>query len=222
MAIKYEGAHTWSRLSDFDCALKFRLKHIEKRKEPENKAFIKGGRVHDGLDQFLKGRSKLIPEEAAPLKKQVQALAKDKSLTGEEAWGFDRGWAPLPMTGYFSDADYIRAKVDAMTERADECKVIDFKTGQVRSASPLQVRFYGMLALLRKPKLNTARLELWFVERGQILPFDPVTRKELLSIRTDFQRRFKAIEEERAWKPMPGDACTFCPFTRHKGGPCKY
>jgi CRISPR/Cas system-associated exonuclease Cas4 (RecB family) len=222
MVARYEGAHTWSRLSEFDCALKFKLKHIEKRKEPANAAFVKGGRVHDGLDGFLKRRSKLIPDEAWTLRAELTALRKDKTLRGEEAWGYDRAWQPLPVTGYFSDADYIRAKVDAMTTKGDKCKVIDFKTGQVRSASPLQVRFYGMLALIREPKLNVAQLELWFVEQGQIMPFEPVKRSEVLAIKTDFQRRFKAIEDERAWKPTPGDACRFCPFTKHKGGPCRY
>ena len=222
MAVKYEGAHTWSRLSDFDCALKFKLRHIEKRQEPPSKAFEKGGRVHEGLDKFMKQRTKLLPDEAWTLRKELVALSKDKSLRGEEAWGYDRNWQPLPVTGYFSDGDYIRAKIDALTSKKDRLKVIDFKTGQVRSASPLQVRFYGMLALIREPKMQAAELELWFVEQSKVIPFEPVQRKDLLSIKTDFQRRFNAIEAERAWKPNPGDACTFCPFTRHKGGPCQF
>lgn len=222
MVARYTGAHTWSKLSDFDCALKFKLRHIEKRKEPESKAFVKGGRVHEGLDKYMKKRASVLPDEAWTLRKELTALSKDKTLRGEEAWGFDRDWQPLPVTGYFSDKDYIRAKVDALTSKKDRLKVIDFKTGQVRSASPLQVRFYGMLALIREPKMQAAELELWFVEQGKVIPFEPVQRKDLLPIKTDFQRRFNQIEAERDWKPSPGDACTFCPFTKHRGGPCRF
>lgn len=223
MVDRYEGAFTYSRLNDYDqCRLLFKLRHIEKRKEPDSPHFVKGNRIHEGIDMYLKKRANGIPLEAKPLAKELSALRNDKTLRGEEAWGFDDSWEPLPVTGYFSKRDHIRAKIDALRSIKDTAIVIDFKSGQVRDASEDQVRFYGVLTLLRELKFKIAKLQLWFVEHGQIKEYEPVLRKDVAALKKGYADRFKKIQMTSVFEPTPGVYCRWCPFSKHKGGPCKF
>jgi putative RecB family exonuclease len=221
--MKYEGAITYSRLRDFEqCGLLFQLRHIEKRSEPSSPHFVKGSRVHDALEQFLKGRVRTLPPESEPLALQLVALKKDKSLIGEQAWGYDEDWAPLPVTGYFSKADHVRAKVDAMTTAKNQARIIDFKTGKIRPTDVDQVRFYALLAMLRYHEITSSLLTLWYVEQGKIEDFKAVPRSDVPTILASFKKRIAKMMGTEKFKPTPGLHCRWCAFSRHKGGPCQY
>lgn len=225
--VKYEGAMTWSRISDGEqCGLLFKLRHIEKRKEPESPHFVKGMRVHAGVDSFLRNRTPMLPREADPMRSDLVALKANKTLRGEEAWGYDDEWQPLPVTGYFSKADRLRAKVDAMYwPNAKEIEIIDFKTGQVRESGLDQPRFYAMLALLRYSKAMAAYFSLWFLEHDKILPDledrKPLRRKDLPKTMDEFSKRIKDVVSKTG-AAEPGIYCKWCPFAKNKGGPCQY
>lgn len=223
MPVKYEGAVTFSRLRDSEtCGLQFQLRHIEKRKEPDNAAFAKGSRVHDHIEQFLKGRVQTLPDEAERLAKKLIWLKKQPGLRGEEAWGFDAEWAPLPVTGYFSKFDYVRAKVDALLPKGPLATVIDFKTGRVRETDVDQVRFYALLTLLRERKVARAALQVWYVEHGKIDEFKTIERKELDLLKDHYVKRIQKMLNKTDFKPQPGMHCRWCSFSKHKGGPCAY
>ena len=87
-----------------------------------------------------------------------------------------------------------------------------------------QVRFYGLLALLRYAKAKTAQLRLWYTDAGKVVDDLPeVKRSEVPALKRDYARRAQRhIYDEREFAPTPGDHCTWCPFSRYKGGPCKF
>jgi len=225
--VKYEGAMTWSRINDGEqCGLLFMLRHIEKRKEPSSPHFVKGTRVHTGVDDFLRKRKPALPAEADPMREYLEKLKNNPTLRGEEAWGYDDEWQPLPVTGYFSKQDRLRAKVDALMWLSDkEIEIIDFKTGQVRDSGLDQPRFYAMLALLRFPKAMAAYFSLWFLEHNTILPEKkdraPLLRTGLDKTIKEFSGRIKAVINKTG-KAEPGVYCKWCPFAKSKGGPCQY
>lgn len=223
----YEGAMTWSRINDGEqCGLLFKLRHEEKRKEPDSPHFIKGTRVHEGVNNYLTGRAKGLPVEAEPMRDMLVQLKAKKSLQGEEAWGYDDGWDPLPVTGYFSKSDKLRAKVDALFwPSPTEVEVIDFKTGQVRESGLDQPRFYAMLAMMRYDKAKAAFFSLWFLEHNKILPEaadrEPLLRKDLQATAREFHKRISVVLKKKG-VPEPGLHCRWCPFSKNKGGPCPY
>ena len=223
MVMKFEGAITWSRWADFDqCGLLFQLRHIEKRKEPPAPHFVKGARVHEHVDAWLKRRIPLLPDEAEPLALQLLALRKEKNLVGEEAWGYTEEWEPLPVTGYFSKRDWLRAKIDALVIKAKLLRVIDFKTGKMRPISAEQVKFYGMLALLRYENVETAALELWYLEQGMVEAHTPVERAEIPKLKREYELKFQRMTSATKFLPNPGLYCRWCPFSKQRGGPCTY
>lgn len=223
MAIRYTGAYTYSRLNDADqCLSLFKFRHIDKRPEPSSPHFVKGNRIHNGLESFLKGHVPKIPAEAESLAVEIKGLKKFKGLRSEEAWGFDEQWKPLPHeSGYFSPLDKVRAKIDVLKISGVQATVIDFKSGQVRDAGEDQVRFYGLLALLKEPKVKVAALELWFVEHGEIRTYDPVKRVDADRLKASYNKRFIAISSETKFPPKVSMKCKWCAFSKYKGGPCK-
>jgi hypothetical protein len=223
LALKFEGAVTYTRLHDFEqCRLLFKLRHIEKRKEPDSPHFVKGARVHDQLEAFLKKRLGVVPDEAEPLRLKLAWLRRQPGLRTEEAWGYGEDWSPLPVTGYFSKADYIRAKIDALVVGKKVATVIDFKTGKIRPAGEDQVRFYGLLTLLREPKVEAAELQLWFVEHGKTEEYEIVKRVNVEGLRKGYAKRFDTLRNATTFMPTPGLYCKWCSFSKHKAGPCVY
>lgn len=222
---KYTGAWTWSRLADAEqCKLFFRLRHVEKREEPSSPAMERGSEIHKSLDNWLKGRTPALhPEVHKLMIPPLEKLKKEKSLLSDEAWGYTKEWEPLPVTGYFSRHDWVRAKADAVTVKSAVVTVIDFKTGKPRDVSEDQVRFYGVLGLQRYKAAKSAALALWYTDAGKIVPCEPVKRADVPKLIKDYTARAQThVYDEETFAPTPGDHCNRCPFSRYKGGPCKY
>lgn len=219
----YEGAWTWSRLRDAEqCKLLLRLRHIEKRPEPTSPALSEGARRHDALDDWLKGRS-TFPAEEKRMKKELTALKRKPGLFSNASWRMTRQWKALPETGYFGKEDWVRAKADAAWVEGSTLEVVDFKTGRQYAVSEDQVRFYGVVGLLREIEAKLAQLHLWYLDSGKVKTTEPLKRKDVETLRADFEARaIKHIYEETKFKPTPGEHCRMCPFSKYKGGPCKF
>lgn len=222
--VKYTGAWSHSKLRDFEsCRAQFKRKHIEKLPEPESEALKRGSQVHDGIERWLKGWFK--PAEKKTLLAMMGAMVPDfeklKKLqpVGEEMWSFAQGFVPLADP--WDKRAWVRAKTDAFLRETKVATVFDWKTGKPKEIDLDQLRFYGMLTLLRDPEIDVAKLELWYVDHNKIVQ-GAFERKDLAHAQKEFTRRASRIYSESRWPEEPGLGCRWCPFRRAVGGPCAF
>lgn len=220
---RFEGSVSWSKLDMAEtCLARFFWTHVSPPPGfvfVQSPALAKGSRVHDNLDKWLNGQHPGLCLEALPMRADLAVLKKFKPRT-EEEWAFDENFEPRPLG--FRKGDYLRGKIDALKiAHAKSATVIDFKTGKNRGGKGEQPRFYGMLVLIREPRVTTVQPEFWYVEHGAIEPGEIVHRKELPALRRDYARRFIKIYAEKAWPAKKNQYCNWCDFSKTKGGPCE-
>lgn len=216
--VKFAGPWTHSRLRDFEtCKFQFRLRHIDKRMEGSSPALERGSRIHEQIEGYLNGWIPKLPEEVR-LRRELANLKKSKPII-EQLWAHDDKYAPLK--DQWDKSAYVRAKLDALHITDDRARVIDFKTGRVYPANDDQVRFYGMLGLMRSER-DLAQLELWYVDHDLIKTCEPVVRKDIPALQKDFTRRATIMYSAVKFPAEPGLHCRNCPYRRTSGGPCEF
>jgi hypothetical protein len=224
MGIKYTGPWSYSKLRDFeDCKALFKRRHIEKLPEPESPALVHGNKVHDLIERWFQGWVK--PAERREFERLVGPMLPDfKKLadlepTLEQMWAHDTKWKP--MENGFDKAAWVRAKTDAHLVQDELATVFDWKTGRPKEVYPDQLRFYGVLAMVRNANVKQVQLELWYVDHNKIVT-GVVERAELPAIQKEFKRRATRIYNESKWTEEPGMHCRWCPFRKSVGGPCSF
>jgi len=224
---RYVGAWSYSKLVEFEtCRAQFYRKHILKLEEPgpRSPALVHGNLVHEGIEQWFKGWYK--PKEAKALEKLMGALLpefkklKAQKPVTEQMWAHDRKWQPLD-DGYRAPGTWVRAKTDAHLVKETMAHVFDWKTGKPKELYPDQLRFYGVLMMVRDAKVQEVMLELWYVDHDKIV-VGHMERSGLASAQKEFMRRASRIYNEATWPEEPGLGCRWCPFRKSAGGPCSF
>lgn len=216
---KFTGPWTHSRLSTFEtCKLRFKLKEIDKLAEPSSPALARGSEIHEQIEGYLNNWVKALPPDIK-LRGEIQKLKKLKPII-EKLWAHSADYAPL--ADQWDKTAYCRAKLDAFVETNRRARVIDFKTGRIYPGNDDQVRFYGMLGLMRAPKKPEAVLELWYVDQDLIKECEPVKREEVPALQKDYTRRATIMYNATKFPAEPGLHCRNCPYRKASGGPCEF
>jgi hypothetical protein len=221
-SIAYKQPHGWSKLDKYrGCPQQFKYVYIDKLKEPESKALTHGSEVHGGLETYLNGWGKTMPDGVLKVwHKRIDKLKERHDVKTEAAWGVTRDW--LPLSNWLHPDCWIRAKSDFFYFDGDTLVLGDFKTGQYRVPSDDQIELYAVIGHAMFPLVKNVRASFWFVEQA----VDPLellyTDKQLINLRGKFTQEFIKMEKERKWAPTPSNKCKWCTFSRQKNGPCKY
>jgi hypothetical protein len=216
-------AWSYSALEEYEsgCPRRVYYGRVERREDPGGPALARGSRIHDEMYAHLK-LGKPLPKEAEKFAKEVKRL-RGRGLACEESWGFARGWKP---TGWTAPDTWARIKTDAFrplgfVKRKVASLVVDFKTGKRKKSHEAQGELYGVGAFARDPKLELAKVELWYIDDGGVDEFE-LTRKEAEVAMKDWAERGEKLLAEERWPTRPGTRCDWCAFSKKKGGPCKY
>jgi len=183
---------TYTQWSLFDtCPAWFKAQYLDESvPRQESDALVKGRRVHEALEAFLKGDGELPPE----VHESWHESLKEVRSTG----GFD--------TEIRIDNDIAYGKIDLLlTER-----IVDFKTGKPRP-NDLKVRdqlmFYAWL--YQKP----VQAELWWVEHPRklhrtlvSLPLAPTPTQDRV-----WRERITRMQTG-PYAPTPNWKCRWCPL----------
>lgn len=220
VAVQFTGPWTHSRLSTFEtCKLRFKLKEIDKLPEKTSPALARGSEIHEHIEAYLSGWVKALHADVKYLRKELTELKKQKPII-EKLWAHAMDYSQLGDP--FDRTAYCRAKLDAMVVTKDRVRVIDFKTGRVYPSNDDQVRFYGMLGLMRAPEYDLAQLELWYVDQNELIVCDPVTRADVAKLQKEFTRRASVMYKATKFPAEPGMHCRTCPYKKSSDGPCEY
>ena len=218
---------SYSALTAYEtCALKRKFQ-LDKAPRPQNKYLERGIAIHKLGEQFLKGELKKVPKEYKLFAKPLTELRK-LGAQAELELAFTRKWE---LTEWFGERTWFRCKLDVQhdipTPRPvlrPNLRLIDFKTGRPKDY-PEQERLTVMAALLAAPESLGATFEFWYLDHGVILPKKPklYLRKNMLrGTMKEFEIRAARMEKEKKFLPKKGAHCSFCDYSKRKGGPCPH
>lgn len=217
----------YTRVQDhLKCPAFAKYKHLDRLPEPEGDALVRGSRIHELAQVFSQQTARTkCPEELETFEaefRELQKVAKARRLFCEAQWAFDRDWN---VSDWFKGA-WVRAVVDAHYVRPEDetVVVIDYKTGKVNEAHLGQLSLYGLCGLMRYPDARQAEVQLWYLDHGVLRP-DPMqvyTRAEVPKLRKEWEAKAKPLLSDKRFAPKPSRNCTWCTYSKAKGGPCKY
>lgn len=228
---KQFNAWSFTRWKDYDrCPAFAKYKHLDKLDQgPKHPAMQRGADIADETDQWFKGTRRVMPKELKPLEPIYKALKKDKTVQTESSWGFTRDWEPCGVTDW--NRCWLRVKVDILTT-ADGARVLnlyDSKTGKFSEAAAfdygMQLNLYAAAGTVMYPTAELINTQLLFSDLGIVHPKEgpkPYTRQQAQGEIKAWEKRVKPMFNDRRFAPTPGDYCRWCPYSKAKGGPCKY
>lgn len=218
-------AWSYSRYADYkQCPLRFKLKHIQKMKEPGSPAMQRGSDIHKEGENYLKAktRPKKVPATYANFKDEMTQLWGLNPLV-EQQWGFTRQWSP---TGWFGSDAWLRIVADvAVTYDDNTGDLIDFKTGRKYDTNEEQVELFSAGMFIKFPEMQHVTTRLWYLD---VDPKDDnevireYTRADFENIRKDWERKIIPMFKDKKFAPTPNAKCRWCAFSKDKGGPCPF
>lgn len=216
-------AWSFSRWKDYEkCPRMAKYKHVEGKKEPGNAAMQRGSDIDKKTENFLKGLLPKLPEELKPFSKEFTALKKLKPFL-QENWAFNSTWGRV---GWFDKGPlgaWLRVKMDAAvpTNKKKVAEVIDFKTGKIYPEHKLQVELYALSGFIVFPDAEVIKTNLWYTDLGKEDP-STFTRDQMEGLKTTWMERIKIMMLDTRFPAKPGNHCSWCHFSKGKGGPCEF
>lgn len=213
-------AWSLSRYKDFTkCPAFAKYRYIDKLPEEKGEAAARGIAVHQNAESFLKKGKTLVPEWM-PLRRQLMALRTKPHGSSEQKWAFNSKWQPVT---YFAKDAWVRMVLDYKykTKKSD-ITVIDFKTGKIREEEHKeQMGLYAAGSVAVDPDIKTIKVELWYVDHKKITK-DEFTSEHAVMLQKEWVDKVQPMLTARQFPPRPNPLCSWCAYSKAKGGPCKF
>jgi CRISPR/Cas system-associated exonuclease Cas4 (RecB family) len=237
--IKPLTSWSFSRYQDYkQCPRKFKLKHIDRIKEPGSEALDRGAAIHELAENYLKGKIARIPKELKTFEtefKKLKQLYKSKvnAMHVEDNWAFTKTWDETQWDNWAHC--WVRIKLDcAHLEQDGVLVVTDWKTGKFREemneAYVEQLELYALSALLLKPWLKEVRPRLVYLDASMIYPFEDeplvYTQKDVARLKKLWEKRVAPMFKDKVFAPRPNNKCRWCHYRAanktNGGGQCEF
>lgn len=232
-------AWSYSRYADYQqCPLKFKLKVIDKMREPGSAAMDRGSAIHkEGENYVLANAGAKRPK--APPKSYAHFAEEMKQLTGldpmvEQQWGFTDQWAPATASGrdphgWFAKDTWLRLVTDVCVRYDDgDVDIIDYKTGKMYGKNEEQMNLFSCGPFMKWPDTQKVTTRLWYLDQpdptgtGANRIEEEYTRKDFELIKKDWVKKVRPMFADQKFAPKPNDRCRWCHFRKENGGPCKF
>jgi hypothetical protein len=210
---------SYSRFSTYTkCPAKAKYKFIDKMPDPGGPAMERGILIHKLAEDYTTGKIKKIPPELLKFKDQFAELKKSKPIV-EQTWAFTKDWLKTVYNDWQNCA--LRIKTDAACIDGDTLYIIDHKTGKKYDDNKEQLELYAAGGGLWFPKVKKIITSLWYLDSGDTYEqsFDAADTPKL---RAEWDKRVEPMLNDTRFAPKPSHECRWCPFSKAKGGPCKF
>lgn len=215
--------YSYSALSRYTgCARRYQYERVLKLAPPqqtENPAAVRGTLIHEMAEHYILGKTQTLPTE---LKKFERVLANMKvtGCTPEAHLALTANLAPCdkdaPEARYHGIIDTVEFVPPAKT-----IILGDWKTGEVRDYSS-QLSYYAMLSIPNYPDYDFFKARVRYVDKGKAEDYHTYSRDDLHSLAARWNAVIDRIENDKVFAPNPSTGCAFCPYSKKRGGPCKW
>lgn len=223
-------AWTVSKIKLYDeCPRKAKYKMVDKLPEPGSPALERGSMLDECLEHYVTNRSpKLhLDIKASPKIKKLADLLrkeyKEKRVRVQLELAFDRAWKACH---WLAPNVYVRFKLDALhLLKGGKGNVIDWKSGRLKEGGEYdeQLNAYAV-GVLTAGLVEHATAQLAFIDHNVIMtrPAGELSVGDLKAAQREWDKRAAPMLEDKTFKPTPGNACRWCPYSANKGGPCDF
>jgi RecB family exonuclease len=217
-------AWSFSRWNDYRKCPKFAyFKHVLRLKEPGNEAMDRGAAIGELAEKFAKASKRAkCPAELKTFEQEFRDL-QGRVVMSEEEWAFTKEWK---KTGWFDKDAWCRVKVDCafVDETANKMTVIDYKTGKINELHLEQLSLYALAGFLVEETVAEVEVQLWYLDHGVLKPDQPkvYSRKDVPALKKEWEKNTKPMLSDGRFQEKASKACTWCHFSKAKGGPCKF
>lgn len=222
---------SYSRYRDWkQCPLAAALKHLAKQGERTNPAMQRGSDLAKEQEAYL--LSKKPPKLSLDLKsfsEEFEQVRKEKTKIVEASWGFTSNWEPCSTTDW--DNCRLRVKIDNgyLDVKENILHLHDAKTGKFRdweNASYMeQLELYATAGHVMYKGVNEVQTQLWYTDAGLTFPAEgkrSFPASEAAALRKAWDKRVAPMLRADTFPARPSRACQWCPFSKSKGGLCRY
>lgn len=224
---------SWSRWSDYQqCALKFKLKYIDKAFPPEGEKsihLIKGEELHKQMEEYvlaLNGHGPM-PIGFSPSVKETLPLIDSFYSSGytvypEAQVSVGRDWKPVE---WFDKRSMFRAIWDVIALKPGTVFIGDYKSGKVYdyTSDYGQLHLSGAMAMERFSDAKEVHTAYIYLEHKKIQKIKIIrdesyrtADKDVLHqpVKDHFEACFEKVQAETEWKPTVNEYCKWCPATK--------
>ena len=224
-------AWSYSSLKTFEsCPYRLYIQKVKKIREPSGKAAERGTLIHQEAEDYVNGKIGDLPETLIKFKSEFEVLRQgfiDAKVELEGEWGFTTDWE---TTGWLMGDTWARIKLDALVnEDETSCRVIDYKTGKKwgnEISHGQQGLVYAMATFLRYPAIEHARVEFWYLDKGETTVKDYARDETLRNFLPGLNSRANKLTTCTEWEPKPSkDACRWCDYkngSEESPAPCRW
>lgn len=207
----------WS-LSQFglydQCPAKYKFRHKDRLPDPRGPAASRGSEIHNTLEKYLETGSwaATIPPYTINKAESMRNLGYQP----EVKLAFDDKWQ---LVEWDSPIAWIRGVIDSKLVAPPEIHMGEWKTGKIYEDHDRQRHLYLTMALSGWPNIQKAVISTIYVDQSHSIE-DSMEREQLREAQEVWEKRFIKIQGDTFFSPRPGGHCTYCNFSKKKGGPC--
>lgn len=215
-------AWSFSRLLQFEkCPYSVYLESVVKAEKPdlpEDNPLIRGIRIHEAAEAFIKNEGELIRELTKPKIVDHLEICKDAYEQGtaevEESWGFDETWG---VTGWWDDNVWCRIKLDVKVDIDEETvDITDWKSGksagkEVRDMQ--QGQLYAIGVFMHEPAIEYVQPTFAYIDENKIITKNPIRRADIPRYIARFKERADKLTTCTDFRAKPNRMnCRYCDF----------
>ena len=236
-AVTERRHNTWSPSKLFmwqGCAAQAKFKHLDKLPDPPGPALARGSAMHKAAELFINGEAEDLCAETKSSREYLLPFREGfkKGLAfAELELAFKDDWT---LCGWFDPYVWVRFKLDAVLVTGSLLKVVDFKSGKLKteddSQYQKQLELY-VLALLEAARqapewlkgVEQVTSELWFFDALKLVPYagGAKTAADREGLREKWGGEVGKMLADTLHVPTPSFKCRWCPY-RKGVGPCRF
>jgi hypothetical protein len=209
------------------CPLRYKLTHVDKGRPFERSpAMERGDKIHKDIAAHLQP----APESPAPpLPADVvgyarQLMGEIRAIPGriiEQKWAYDAEWRPV---GYFANNTWLRNILDVGLPYDDGTfETVDWKTGKQYDTNADQMECFAVTIMGRfhETGAREVKTRLVYID-AETQEVETYHYRDFANLSAKWTANANKMLADRVWLPKPNAKCKWCPFSRSKGGPCRY
>lgn len=212
---------TWSasRLKTYEsCAAKYSYRYVEKRPQGESSPqAARGSNIHAAIEAAVKSGGD-IPEEAGHLvSTYLRGLRFSKAVAlSEFDLKLDRQWKQVIAGDY-----WYHGILDLLVLDDTKANVDDWKTGKMYKEHDDDKELYAIAVMSAYEHVEEVLTQYHYIDQGKMVP-KVFYRHHVEPAKERWTRRVLKMENESDFIPSPGYLCRYCPYSKAKGGPCRF
>jgi hypothetical protein len=198
------------------CPAKYKYKYIEKLPEVAGFAASRGTILHDAIEGFINSKLDKLPQEISFYTDFFSNLRAVGGKT-EHTILLDEMWKPVENK---ADA-WFSGVLDFIIFSSPTVTLYDWKTGRQYDEHYQQKEIYSIAALQSHPDAVEARAIHVYVDKRQNT--ERIYHRDTVPARIEqWERRVDKMFKAQEFIPNPQFLCSYCHYSKAKGGPCRF